>query len=466
MTTAVPLMSQPLPTPTSAMTLPTMSSLHASGAAAAAAAVAMVSAATPPDHHVIDVTQCCGSGRRKRSKPTRVFTDAQPPTLSTSSSSSSPHTPTPAHHVAIASSCHTTTATTTITTVATTTTTTSDTPIDTPPPVNHSRIRPREDDDDSASCFATKYHRLGAELASPFIGDDQDADRTALNKDGGSRPSLDGASPRVTSGSDGLTTRRLLMPVGSLSGQEFYCEACNKEFSNDYFLKSHMSKRHGVFECPSPCPRPPLLQDMTSLGQDTHEDKSQLPGLGKPQDSDSLLKRKLSPPMSLSLSSLAGVCGTFNTCISVPPPALPVPASLVNKQLTSGACGLAGGIMMAGGMSNMEDYCDICQKHFCNKYYLKKHKNDVHGIGEVSVSASVTNVRTASAFPSLMSPLCLPPPPPPPPLTAMSVAPLSEGGCLPPSTGTPPSTNTPSNMMFLNPFAPGQLAMLTGNATG
>ncbi|KAK4474790.1 hypothetical protein MN116_001909 [Schistosoma mekongi] len=27
-----------------------------------------------------------------------------------------------------------------------------------------------------------------------------------------------------------------------------------------------------------------------------------------------------------------------------------------------------------------EDFCDLCQKHFCNKYYLRKHKTDVHGI--------------------------------------------------------------------------------------
>ncbi|KAL3310344.1 hypothetical protein Ciccas_011093 [Cichlidogyrus casuarinus] len=27
-----------------------------------------------------------------------------------------------------------------------------------------------------------------------------------------------------------------------------------------------------------------------------------------------------------------------------------------------------------------EDYCTLCQKHFCNKYYLRKHKADVHGI--------------------------------------------------------------------------------------
>lgn len=27
-----------------------------------------------------------------------------------------------------------------------------------------------------------------------------------------------------------------------------------------------------------------------------------------------------------------------------------------------------------------EDFCNLCKKHFCNKYYLRKHKQDVHGI--------------------------------------------------------------------------------------
>lgn len=33
------------------------------------------------------------------------------------------------------------------------------------------------------------------------------------------------------------------------------------------------------------------------------------------------------------------------------------------------------------------DFCDICQKQFCNKYYLKKHKLDVHGITSSASSA-------------------------------------------------------------------------------
>ena len=33
-----------------------------------------------------------------------------------------------------------------------------------------------------------------------------------------------------------------------------------------------------------------------------------------------------------------------------------------------------------GGIVNPEAYCDLCQKEFCNKYFLKMHKAKMHGI--------------------------------------------------------------------------------------
>lgn len=38
-----------------------------------------------------------------------------------------------------------------------------------------------------------------------------------------------------------------------------------------------------------------------------------------------------------------------------------------------------------------EDYCDRCQKHFCNKYYLRKHRQDVHGIAPSTDTSSSAN---------------------------------------------------------------------------
>jgi hypothetical protein len=53
----------------------------------------------------------------------------------------------------------------------------------------------------------------------------------------------------------------------------------------------------------------------------------------------------------------------------------------------------SSGHQMNGSVSNgaTEDFCDICQKQFCNKYYLKKHKQDVHGVSGPQDAANAAN---------------------------------------------------------------------------
>ncbi len=47
-----------------------------------------------------------------------------------------------------------------------------------------------------------------------------------------------------------------------------------------------------------------------------------------------------------------------------------------------------------------EDYCNICQKQFCNKYYLKKHRIDVHGLGTTDSPVTVKSTHTPVAVQS------------------------------------------------------------------
>jgi len=47
-----------------------------------------------------------------------------------------------------------------------------------------------------------------------------------------------------------------------------------------------------------------------------------------------------------------------------------------------------------------EDFCDICQKQFCNKYYLKKHRIDVHGIGATDSPATIKSTPTPTVVQS------------------------------------------------------------------
>lgn len=45
--------------------------------------------------------------------------------------------------------------------------------------------------------------------------------------------------------------------------------------------------------------------------------------------------------------------------------------------------------------ADAEDFCEFCQKRFCNKYYLRKHRHDVHG---VTTSDSQPQHQSASNF--------------------------------------------------------------------
>ena len=140
--------------------------------------------------------------------------------------------------------------------------------------------------------------------------------------------------------------------------------------------------------------------------------------------------------------------------------------------------------------SDTEDYCEHCQKHFCNKYYLRKHKQDVHGLSndiastQSSVSyadqlptsqpqsnhlsavggmlprmaATTTSAAQSLPYPSIIAnlPFVLPYPtaggssgslvlPPQPQITSPG------GGLL--GAGVIPGMTSMASLMFLNPFA-------------
>ncbi|XP_035207257.1 uncharacterized protein LOC118182083 [Stegodyphus dumicola] len=103
---------------------------------------------------------------------------------------------------------------------------------------------------------------------------------------------------------------------------EAYCELCNKEFCNKYFLKTHKANKHGIYSVESIVSSPyggPFLS----------------PSLNSPIPLPHLLQTSTSEPLPSRT-----------------------------------------------GLFNMESYCEICQKEFCNKYFLKKHRQKIHGIME------------------------------------------------------------------------------------
>jgi hypothetical protein len=59
-------------------------------------------------------------------------------------------------------------------------------------------------------------------------------------------------------------------------------------------------------------------------------------------------------------------------------------ASLLSSAYPASKYSLNQGVVAGQASSGSEDYCELCQKQFCNKYYLKKHKMDVHGVDSTS----------------------------------------------------------------------------------
>ncbi len=74
---------------------------------------------------------------------------------------------------------------------------------------------------------------------------------------------------------------------------------------------------------------------------------------------------------------------------------------LTNKQLVNQLTNVTNGsgILSSHATSSQttnSDFCDLCQKQFCNKYYLKKHKQDVHGV--LTTSNQTTSLTPSTTF--------------------------------------------------------------------
>lgn len=130
---------------------------------------------------------------------------------------------------------------------------------------------------------------------------------------------------------------------------EAYCELCEKEFCNKYFLKTHKANKHGIYCQDTPTSGPPGSSSFTSSA---------------PTYFTSSLSSSAAAQMHQMLQHASGSAGT------------------------SEAAQVAAAAMVARGlgMVNLESFCEICQKEFCNKYFLRKHKQKIHGISDGSLS--------------------------------------------------------------------------------
>uniref|UniRef100_A0A2C9L011 C2H2-type domain-containing protein n=1 Tax=Biomphalaria glabrata TaxID=6526 RepID=A0A2C9L011_BIOGL len=213
-----------------------------------------------------------------------------------------------------------------------------------------------------------------------------------------------------------------------------YCELCDREFCNKYFLKTHKANKHGIYEDNSPpatsvpLPFPGLMLPQDHLSPFNFKMDSlkpppadilppwsfKLDSVPPPKRSDSSPNIKNMEPLPMfpmplpnlespkPSNSSSNPRNDFNLDHSPPSSNTVTPSSNATSILTNITNSIKSGppsssVTSSNNDPSMEDYCHICQKHFCNKYYLKKHKQDVHGIAPEN-PPSTTNKRSRSSL--------------------------------------------------------------------
>lgn len=97
-----------------------------------------------------------------------------------------------------------------------------------------------------SEAYPTKYHRLGSELFQP-----------AFPTNG--EPESERVDPTRINGEDRFKDLLEKVPNSDEEGkkvdggnrifhQDAYCEICDREFCNKYFLKTHRANKHGIFD--------------------------------------------------------------------------------------------------------------------------------------------------------------------------------------------------------------------------
>ncbi|XP_064624347.1 uncharacterized protein LOC135485905 [Lineus longissimus] len=310
---------------------------------------------------------------------------------------------------------------------------------------------------ESPSVYPTEYHRLASELY-PVNGDSgksQNFENGIVPSESEKQENSDVMREERQSPSDGSIPCD--MPDSNIQGDgevvksqgtrifhpDAYCELCDREFCNKYFLKTHKANKHGIYDnTTSQAPPPPLgpVPPMPShmfpmfLPQPPPHLPPQPPPQSQPENLAAMshvtsATTSLPTPIVTSLPSSLPPMPMMMPSLPLPEPSKkspPVPELTKPKTSetpTSTASGVNG--------SDMEDYCEICQKHFCNKYYLRKHKLDVHGIQ----TDPPANKRSRSSHHDSL------------PFGGM-------GGLAPPMFLPQNIPNSMTNIMLINPFGP------------
>ncbi|CRK99362.1 CLUMA_CG012758, isoform A [Clunio marinus] len=131
---------------------------------------------------------------------------------------------------------------------------------------------------------------------------------------------------------------------------EAYCDLCNKEFCNKYFLKTHKANKHGIYEPMTPMSNSdmPTLSQLSQMQQMSHVLQMQQ------QSMQQFNQQNVEQAQKVQAATVAAAAAR----VQVQSDPLPPQAPLVTNA-----------------------FCDVCFKKFSSPAALKKHRLKIHEIG-------------------------------------------------------------------------------------
>ncbi|KAH9423455.1 hypothetical protein DERP_003734, partial [Dermatophagoides pteronyssinus] len=207
--------------------------------------------------------------------------------------------------------------------------------------------------------------------------------------------------------------------IGTHSGPrifnpEAYCELCNKEFCNKYFLKTHKANKHNIYTPETTNNNNPSGSSSTNNNQNNPNQNQNSNGSsnGQPQQQQPLFPL----PATSKSNSSAMISTTTTTTTTTTSTSTTNQSMKLSEHLNSG---LLNGmhhhqshqhqlqpfqpplrLSLNMNMINLDSFCEICQKEFCNKYFLKKHKQRTHVTSSMNTGISTTtNESTTTTSP-------------------------------------------------------------------
>lgn len=213
-----------------------------------------------------------------------------------------------------------------------------------------------------------------------------------------------------------------------------YCDLCNKEFCNKYFLKTHKANKHGIYiDSPAPNTMDANVSNVM-LTANFHTNSVKLEPSSTPptvsvacdicqkrfRNEDSVRKHKekihsesmdQSDRQNLSQSeedretshdSPGGIEALFKQEYGIEQEEtnfMPAPRGLSPQSIQQARdSGFNVDRLRRLGIINPEAFCEICCKEYCNKYFLRTHKMKRHGVVIQDNERSPSNPGSAASW--------------------------------------------------------------------